>query len=101
MSNFHVRGDVSLDGSGVSRTLGTLKHHFKSFASEIKGMIAGAFTVEAVVEFSKKTIELGAQIADLSERFKISKKSLQEWKYAAEQSGSSLDAVANAFKHTK
>ena len=61
-------------------------------------MIAGAFSVGAVVNLARETIAFGGQISDLSERYGVSTDMVQKLKFAAEQSGSSVESMLGAFK---
>ena len=61
-------------------------------------MIAGAFSVGAVVNLARETIAFGGQISDLSDRYGVSTDMVQKLKFAAEQSGSSVEAMLGGFK---
>ena len=76
---------------GLSSTMG------KQF-SGLGGMIAGAFSVGAVVNLARETIAFGGQISDLSDRYGVSTDMVQKLKFAAEQSGSSVEAMLGGFK---
>ena len=76
---------------GLSSTMG------KQFAG-LGGMIAGAFSIGAVVNLARETIAFGGQISDLSERYGVSTDMVQKLKFAAEQSGSSVESMLGAFK---
>ena len=76
---------------GLSSTMG------KQFAG-LGGMIAGAFSVGAVVNLARETIAFGGQITDLSQRYGISTDMVQKLKFAAEQSGSSVESMLGGFK---
>ena len=76
---------------GLSTSMG------KQFAG-LGGMIAGAFSVGAVVNLARETIAFGGQISDLSDRYGVSTDMVQKLKFAAEQSGSSVEAMLGGFK---
>jgi hypothetical protein len=89
---------VGMDGSGfeigakkvesaAARMSHTVNHH-------IKGMVIGFVGVAALEQLSHKTIEYGAHIADMANRLGIGTEALQEFGFAAQQNGSSLDAMA-------
>jgi hypothetical protein len=81
--------------SGVDKAKGA----FGAFDFGIKSLgagIAGAFTVGAVINFGKSVVELGSQITDLSQRTGLSVEAVQEFKYIADQTGSSIDTFALA-----
>jgi hypothetical protein len=62
--------------------------------------VLGAFGIEAsiggVVAFTKSVFDSATAIHDMAERLGISAEAVQGFKFAAEQSGSSLDAVGAA-----
>ena len=76
---------------GLSSTMG------KQF-SGLGGMVAGAFSIGAVVNLARETIAFGGQISDLSERYGVSTDMVQKLKFAAEQSGSSVESMLGGFK---
>lgn len=70
-------------------------------ASSLKGFAATvgvAFTAQAVVGFIGHVLDAASQIKDLSTQLGISTDAVQGFKFAAEQSGSSLDAVGTAIQ---
>jgi DNA-binding transcriptional regulator YiaG len=70
---------------------------FGGSLKELAGAVGVGFSIGAVVEFGKAVIEAGSQINDMSERLGISTDAVQGFQYAAEQTGSSLDAVGSAI----
>lgn len=73
-------------------------------ATNWKGMLtsaAGAFgvalSVGAIVNFGKSVFDSASKIHDLASQMGISTDAVQGFKFAAEQSGSSLDAVGTAI----
>jgi predicted nucleic acid-binding Zn-ribbon protein len=83
-------------GSGVKESEGSLLS-FKGVAGTIGSVVAGAFTVGAITSFAKSVIDLGGEIEDLSARTGISIEAVQELKYAADQTGSSIDTVGSSI----
>lgn len=67
-------------------------------ASKIGPAIAGAFTIGAITSFAKEVIDLAGDISDLSARTGIGSDAIQELKYAAEQTGSSIDSVVGSIE---
>ena len=66
------------------------------------GKLAGAvgigFSIGAVVNFGKSVFDSASHIKDLSDQLGISTDAVQGFKFAAEQGGSSLDAVGTALE---
>lgn len=77
-----------------------LDHQVGHNLDHLKGAFAAAFGVTAVEQGIHRAIEYGAKIGDLSARFDVSTDKLQEWGFAAEQTGASLEEVASAVKKT-
>lgn len=67
-------------------------------AKSVGGVLAGAFTIGAVVNFGKELVDLGGQITDLSERTGISTDVIQELKYAADQTGTTIENVTSSIE---
>ena len=59
---------------------------------------AVTFAIKTFIDFTKELVEYGAQIQETSERTGLSTKSLQEYKYIAEQTGGSLETITSAVK---
>lgn len=66
-------------------------------AKAVGGLLAATFTVGAVTSFAKEIIDLGGKIEDLSARTGLSVEAVQELKFAADQTGSSIDVVSGAI----
>lgn len=69
----------------------------KSALGSVAGAFGIAFSVGAVVNFGKQVLDTAGRINDLSSQLGVSTDAVQGFKYAAEQSGSSLDSVGVAI----
>lgn len=63
---------------------------------KIGGALAATFAVGQVTAAISKTIEYAGTIKDTANQLGISTRKAQEWKFAAEQSGTSLEALSTA-----
>jgi len=61
--------------------------------------IVGAGMVAALASSVRSIIDLGDKMNDLSQRVGVSVQNLATWTLAANQSGTSIEAVANAVQH--
>ena len=98
---FRLTGDGSSFQSAVNSakaSAGGLSASLGKQFSGLGGAIAGAFSVGAIVNLARETIAFGGQITDLSERYGISTDMVQKLKFAAEQSGSSVESMLGGFK---
>ncbi len=88
-----IMGYVGLDGSGfevgakrvesaAAKLGGNIEHH-------LKGAIVGAFGVAAIEEATRRTIEFGAQIEDVSKRLGMTAEKFQELRFAFTSTGGS------------
>jgi hypothetical protein len=97
-----LEGQLSLDGSGWQRGLnqaGAAANHFASDQlGELKGKIAAAFSIGAIEEISRATIEYAGKINDLSDRLGVSTDYLQQMDYLLKQNGSSAEDLAGVFE---
>lgn len=73
---------------GASRTSSAL--------GGIGRMVVAAFAVERVIAFGQHVVETAGKISDLADRTGLGTREIQRFQYAAEQSGGSLEAVAQA-----
>jgi len=62
----------------------------------IKGLIAGAFAVGAITKLAGDALQFASDLNDLSAKTGISTKALQEFKFAGDQVGVTLDDVSTA-----
>lgn len=93
MNFLNLKAILSLNGSGFALGLKRAESTSKQFAKEIKGEFARAFGTAALVAYTAKLANMAGQLTETSDRLGISTKALQEWAYAARQSGSSLESI--------
>ncbi len=70
----------------------------RTMSRSIGGAFAGAIGGGMLAAASRRMIEFGGHIDDLSKKSDVSREALQEWGYAAKQNGGDIDTVAAAFK---
>ena len=70
---------------------------FKGLGGAITGALAGVASVGAVLAFTKSLINMGDELWTIHERTGIAVEDLSKFQGAAEQSGTSLDAVAKGI----
>jgi hypothetical protein len=99
MNFLNLKAVLSLNGSGFALGLKRAESASKQFAKEIKGQFAQAFGAAAITAYGVKIINMADNIIDLSERLGVSTKALQEWNYAAQKSGSSIERVTQFLEH--
>lgn len=81
----------------TQRSLSKVETASRAAAASIKGWLAGAFSVGAIIALEKRVIVFGSKIKDMSDRLGISSDEVQKLSFAAEQGGASLDAMATAL----
>lgn len=93
--------EISTDASGVDSGIASVKSKVGSLSGDLKGLagtmglaFGGAAVVSGIKNLIAGTFEYAENITDLSERLGISTETTQKWKYAAEQSGSSIETFA-------
>lgn len=89
---------LGLDKTGFDAGLNTAGKQVNKFGAGLKGQLAGAFGIAAMVSFTRNLVKTVSHIEDLSKSTGVAAETLQELEYAAKQSGSSVDAVATAFR---
>src|SRR5688572_467743 len=95
MNFLTLKAFLGLDGSGYAIGLKRAESQAKSFAKDIKREFAQAFGVAAITAYSAKLVNMADNITDTAERLDMGTKSLQEWTYAAQKSGSSIERVTS------
>lgn len=70
----------------------------KGIGKEITKTFAAMFAADKLAQFGAAAVDAAGQINDLSSRLGVSSEFLQEMKFAAEQSGASLEDVAGAVE---
>jgi phage-related protein len=110
MQIFELMGSILLNDNGVSEQLdeidkkaektdSTLQKGLSSATKWGLGLVASAGAgAVALFGMATKASEAGAEIDDISQRTNISSKSLQEFKYIAEQSGFGLETIEGSAK---
>jgi len=97
MAFMSILARLGLDSSGfqagVKQAESAAKGLGKSISSELKGQLARAFSVAAVVTAGKAVLNYAGQITDLSDRLGISTDELQRMDYAARLSGTNLETM--------
>jgi len=88
-----VRADTAQLTKGVNDINGSLDK-VGAVASKLGGMLVTAFSVQAITGAVKSFLDFTSAMADLSTKTGISTTELQKLKYAAEQNGGTIDAVA-------
>lgn len=83
--------------AAAAKGAGSSLDSMKGFATAAAGAFGVAFSVDKVVAFGKHVFDTAGQIHDLASQLGISTDAVQGFKFAAEQSGSTLDAVGTAI----
>ena len=98
MAIFSLLAKLGLDGTNFESGLKKSQSLAKGIGKEITGTFAAMFAVDKIAQFGVAVVDAAGQINDLSSRLGVSAEFLQEMKYAAEQSGATLDDVAGAVE---
>ena len=85
------------DQSEVTRKLSSSWDFVGGKLAGVGGIIAGAFTIDALVDFSKQTFSLADSLVTLSERTGQSTDFVQKMRFAAEQTGASVSTMDTAL----
>ena len=88
---------LGLDGKAFDTGLSRAQQRTRRFGSAIKGQLAAAFGTAALVGMTKKSVEFADKVNDLARKTGVSTTKIQEFAFAAAQSGTSIDTVANSF----
>jgi len=96
---------AGFDGSKAERGLDRLRSSAKSFNADLTARLTGAFAATALLDrgigMAARTFEKFADIADRAQRAGISAEDFQRLGYAAELSGTSMEAAAKALREIR
>jgi hypothetical protein len=98
MAIFSLLAKLGLDGTNFETNLKKSQSLAKGVGREISGTLAGIFAVDRLAAFGIQAIETAGKLNDLSTELGVSAEFLQEMKFAADLSGSSLEDVASALE---
>ena len=98
MAIFSLIAKLGLDGTAFEGGLKRSQSMAKGIGKEIGATMGSIFAVDKLAQFGMQAIETAGQLTDLSSQLGVSAEFLQEMKFAAEQSGSSLEDVAGALE---
>lgn len=99
--NFDIffRGHSTDFKAAASEVLKIGQHTGKELERELGGKLKELFALVAGEEAMRRTIEFADHITDLSTRLGVSTKHLQEWGFAADHAGSSIEDVTSFLEH--
>ena len=96
---------AGFEGSQVQRGLDRLRSSARDFGNDLTLRLTGAFAATALLDrgigMAVRTFEKFADIADKSQRAGISAEDFQRLGYAAELSGTSMEAAAKALREIR
>lgn len=97
MSVFRLIAKLGIDSTEFTAGLKRSESQVESSMKSIGGMIAGAFTTAALLEFARSAVKATADIADLADQLQITTDEVQQLQKAADHSGVSFDRYASAL----
>lgn len=89
---------MSLDGKGVTRGANDVGKALDSISKKAGNFAAGLLGGTALMNKSRQVIEHAGQVADLSKQYNLTTDAVQEFTFAAEESGASIEDVGAAIK---
>jgi hypothetical protein len=94
----HVLVKLGLDTKTFNKGLTSAQERAKAFGANFKSAFVGALGTAVISNASKRIIEFGASIGDMSDRLGVSSEFLQALQYGAEQSGVSAKGATIALQ---
>ncbi len=88
---------LGLDGKAFDTGLARAQQRTRRFGSAIKGQLAAAFGTAAIGAMLKKSVDFADTVNDLARKTGVSTTKIQEFAFAAAQSGTTIESVANSF----
>ena len=97
MAEFKVTGRIEGDGRPFKRQLDATKNDAKVWASNMKREIAQVFIGVGTVGAIRGMLSEAEKISNFAKRFDVSTQFVQEWKFALDQSESSIEDLGTAL----
>lgn len=97
---FQIRADGKQAEREVNRVTGSIGN-IEALAGRIGGLFAGVFTAGTLTSQISQIVDFGGKIQDASDATGVSAEKLQEWMFAAEQGGASLEDLTTGLKRLK
>jgi hypothetical protein len=82
----------------LKNTVAAKSSQMASYMQSAMNIMFGASALAAIIKFIASVVKAGDALYDMSRRFDISVENLSRLKYAADQSGVSVDEIATAIK---
>jgi hypothetical protein len=93
---------MGMDATGVDvglrRAESSVSKFSRSVNSNLKAQIAGAIGTGAILALAKASVDYASKINDVSTQLGIGTDKIQEFAFAAKQTGGDLDSMANAIR---
>lgn len=97
MSRLSLEALLTLSTSQFYSSMNKVDGAVKNFAGGLKSAIAGAFSVGALVMWTKSVVDHVTQIKDMSEQYNISTDAVQRLQLAASKVGLEFDQMGKAL----
>ena len=98
MPGLRLQGEISLDGSGWQRGLDSASIAANKFSSQtlgaVKNAIAGAFSVGAISQLTRATIDWASKLRDVSDGLGVNVEWLQKMQNGAKLVGADIEDVS-------
>ena len=92
-----VEASIGIDNAPLRTGLEEARDLVHEFKSDFVAQFSESLALVGIEEAVRGTVEYGAKIQNLSERFAVGVVDLQQWGFAAKSTGLSLEDVARAF----
>lgn len=84
--------------SGLKRSKSAASQFGDELQSSVGNKITQVFGAVAIEETIRRTVEYGSKVQDLSNRLGISTDAVQQWDFALQQNGSSIEQASGFFE---
>lgn len=99
MPGLNLEAKLGLDASGFAAGLSGAGRVAHSFASRLTTIVAGAFTVGAIRNFTSHTLQLASALSDVADRLGVSVEWLQETEVAARLAGARIENLQKFLEY--
>ena len=101
MAQSEIKMKMSLDSSGVTKTLGRMKSGIANFAKNGIAQLGALAAAAGLGSLARSAIDLGSKISDLAVQLNIGTTELQTLEFASREAGVATEVMARALRNVQ
>lgn len=98
MPRLTLEAVLGLNKTGFDAGISSAEKQVRKFGEGMKSTLSNFLTTGAIISFVKNLIDSTSRLNDLSSKIGVNSEALQQFAYAAKQTGANIEDVATAFR---